>query len=232
MPAEVVTHIDMSPFALFAQADWVVKSVMLGLLAASIVCWAIIFSKLAAFMGARAEMRHFDKAFATGEPLDRLHQRLKTGKAQGLSALFLAAMDEWEGSHAVAAANPAGLVVRLRIVLDAAIAHEGDRLERALPVLATVGSAAPFVGLFGTVWGIMNAFTSIASSKDTSLAVVAPGIAEALFATAMGLLAAIPAVIAYNALSGSAGRLMGRLEAFSDRLAVLLSRQLDSGKNS
>ena len=220
--------IDMSPFALFMQADWVVKSVMLGLLFASVICWAIIFSKLAAYARARAEMQRFEKAFAGGEPLAALHERLKQRPTRGLSALFIAAMDEWNGSHAANAANSAGLQARLRLVLDGAIAEESDRLEHSLPFLATVGSAAPFVGLFGTVWGIMNSFTAIAASKDTSLAVVAPGIAEALFATAIGLLAAIPAVIAYNKLSIDSGKLMGRLEAFADKLAVLLSRQLDA----
>jgi biopolymer transport protein TolQ len=226
--AEAVAHIDMSPYALFMQADWVVKSVMLGLLVASVVSWAIIFSKLGAFARARAEMRRFEKAFAAGEPLSQLHERLKARPVRGLSAIFVAAMEEWTGSHAAAAATTDGLVARLQLVLDGAIAAEAEKLEEALPFLATVGSAAPFVGLFGTVWGIMNAFTSIAASKDTSLAIVAPGIAEALFATAIGLLAAIPAVIAYNKLSIDSGKLMGRLEAFADRLAVLLSRQLDA----
>ncbi len=227
--AEVAHGIDMSPFALFMQADWVVKSVMVGLVLASIICWAIIFSKIAAYARARMEMRRFEKAFAQGEPLGTLHERLKQQRTtSGLSALFVAAMDEWNGSHAANAANPAGLQARLRLVLDGAIAEETDKLEQSLPFLATVGSAAPFVGLFGTVWGIMNSFTAIAASKDTSLAVVAPGIAEALFATAIGLLAAIPAVIAYNKLSIGAGKLLGRLEAFADKLAVLLSRQADA----
>ena len=228
-PVTQVAHgIDMSPFALFMQADWVVKSVMVGLVLASILCWAIIFSKLVAYAQARMEMRRFEKAFAQGEPLGTLHERLKQRPARGLSALFVAAMDEWNGSHAANAANPAGLQARLRLVLDGAIAEESDKLEQSLPFLATVGSAAPFIGLFGTVWGIMNSFTAIAASKDTSLAVVAPGIAEALFATAIGLLAAIPAVIAYNKLSIDAGKLLGRLEAFADKLAVLLSRQADA----
>lgn len=226
---EVAHSIDMSPFALFMQADWVVKSVMIGLVLASVICWAIIFSKLAAYARARMEMRRFEKAFAQGDPLATLHERLKQQrKMSGLSALFVAAMDEWNGSHAANAANPAGLQARLRLVLDGAIAEESDKLEQSLPFLATVGSAAPFIGLFGTVWGIMNSFTAIAASKDTSLAVVAPGIAEALFATAIGLLAAIPAVIAYNKLSIDAGKLLGRLEAFADKLAVLLSRQADA----
>lgn len=226
--AEAAVHIDLSPFALFMQADWMVKSVMLGLIAASVICWAIIFAKLAAYAQARREMRRFEKIFAGGEPLATLYQRLKQGPVRGLSALFVAAMDEWNGSHAANATDSIGLQTRLRMVLDGAIAEEGQKLEQSLPFLATVGSAAPFVGLFGTIWGIMNSFTSIAASKDTSLAVVAPGIAEALFATAVGLLAAIPAVIAYNKLSGDSSKLLSRFEAFADKLSVLLSRQLDT----
>ncbi|KQU94215.1 protein TolQ [Devosia sp. Root105] len=223
---------DMSMFALFMQADWVVKSVMLGLLFASIACWAVIFAKAAAYARARREMKAFDKIFASGEPLSQIYARLKDGPRTGLGALFAAAMEEWNGSHAENAANSGGLQARLRIVLDTTVAAESEKLDRSLSLLATVGSAAPFVGLFGTVWGIMNAFTSIAAAKSTSLAVVAPGIAEALFATALGLLAAIPAVIAYNKLSGDAGRLIGRLEAFADRVSVLLSRQLDARGNA
>ncbi len=217
-----------SMVGLFLQADWVVKAVMLGLALASIASWAVILSKSALYARARREMRSFDRVFASGEPLPAIYQRLGDGPRHGLGALFAAAMEEWNGSHAENAANPTGLAARLRIVLDTTIAAESERLDRSLALLATVGSAAPFIGLFGTVWGIMNAFTAIAGQKSTSLSVVAPGIAEALFATALGLLAAIPAVIAYNLLSGDAGRLIGRLEAFADRMAVQLSRQLDA----
>lgn len=219
---------ELSMFALFMQADWVVKSVMIGLLLASVACWAVIFSKLAAYGRARREMKAFDRIFASGEPLTAIYQRIKDKPRHGLGALFAAAMEEWNGSHADNAANPAGLQARLRIVLDTTIAGETERFDRNLSLLATTGSAAPFIGLFGTVWGIMNSFTAIAAAESTSLSVVAPGIAEALFATALGLLAAIPAVIAYNKLSGDAGRLIGRLEAFADRVSVLLSRQLDA----
>ena len=223
---------DMSMFGLFMQADWVVKAVMLGLLFASVACWAVILSKAAAYARAKREMKAFDRIFASGEPLGAIYARLKDAPRNGLAALFAAAMEEWNGSHAANAANPAGLQARLRIVLDTTVAEESEKLDRNLGLLATVGSAAPFVGLFGTVWGIMNAFTSIAAAKSTSLAVVAPGIAEALFATALGLLAAIPAVIAYNKLSSDAGRIIARFEAFADRVSVLLSRQLDARGNA
>ena len=142
----------------------------------------------------------------------------------------MAAMDEWDKSHAAHAATSIGLQSRLEIALDLAVAEQSAELENRLGFLATIGSAGPFIGLFGTVWGIMNAFTAIATAENTSLAVVAPGIAEALLATALGLLAAIPAVVAYNKLSADAGRLIARLEGFADRLVALLSRQLDAGK--
>ena len=229
---DIVAAHDMSAWGLFMQADWVVKAVMVGLLIASIACWSVIFAKLAAYARARREMQAFDRLFASGESLPNIYARVRDGKSEGLGALFAAAMDEWNGSHAANAANPAGLQVRLRMVLDSAIAAETARLDSRLSLLATVGSAAPFIGLFGTVWGIMNAFTAIAAAESTSLSVVAPGIAEALFATALGLLAAIPAVIAYNKLSSDSGKLITRLEAFADRVAVLLSRQLDAREHA
>ena len=145
----------------------------------------------------------------------------------GLGAIFVAAMKEWKRSHEQNAASFIGVQARLDKVLDVAIARESDGLEKRLQFLATVASASPFIGLFGTVWGIMNSFTSIAASKSTNLAVVAPGIAEALFATALGLVAAIPAVLAYNKLSGDIGRYGHRLEAFSGEFGAILSRQLE-----
>jgi biopolymer transport protein TolQ len=218
-----------SMLALFMQADWVVKSVMLGLLLASVWCWAIIANRIATYAKARRDMAAFDRAFASGKPLAELRGDY-AGTSTGLSAVFLAAMDEWDKSHAQQAATAGGLQSRLEIALDLAVAEQSAELEMRLGFLATIGSAGPFVGLFGTVWGIMNAFTAIASAENTSLAVVAPGIAEALLATALGLLAAIPAVIAYNKLNADAGKLIGRLEAFADRLVALLSRQLDAGR--
>jgi biopolymer transport protein TolQ len=219
---------DFSMVALFMQADWVVKSVMLGLVLASVWCWAIIANRIATYARARRDMAAFDRAFAQNPSLSDLRQACGGHAAGGLAAVFVAAMDEWDRSHAADAANTAGLQSRLEIALDLAVTEQSAELEKRLGVLATIGSAGPFVGLFGTVWGIMNAFTAIASAENTSLAVVAPGIAEALLATALGLLAAIPAVIAYNKLSADAGRLVARHEAFADRMAAMLSRQLDS----
>ena len=222
---------DFSMFALFMQADWVVKSVMIGLVIASVWAWAIIANRLAAYARAKSEMAAFDKAFASGRPLAELRVDYATGKQSGLSAVFLAAMEEWDKSHAANAATSVGLQSRLEIALDLAVSEQSADLEKRLGFLATIGSAGPFVGLFGTVWGIMNAFTAIAAAENTSLAVVAPGIAEALLATALGLLAAIPAVVAYNKLSADAGKLIARIDGFANRLVALLSRQLDAGKS-
>ena len=221
---------DFSMFALFMQADWVVKSVMIGLVVASIYVWAIIANRLAAYARARRDMAAFDQAFARADSLAALRADYAEADQQGLSAVFLAAMEEWDKSHAAQAATSLGLQSRLEIALDLAVSEQSARLESRLGFLATIGSAGPFVGLFGTVWGIMNAFTAIAAAENTSLAVVAPGIAEALLATALGLLAAIPAVVAYNKLSADSGKLIARLEGFADRLVALLSRQLDAGR--
>ncbi|MBS3848809.1 protein TolQ [Devosia sp. J2-20] len=221
---------DFSMFALFMQADWVVKSVMIGLLIASIYVWAIIANRLAAYRAARRDMAAFDRAFAGAPSLAALRADYAGADPAGLSAVFLAAMEEWDKSHAAQAATTMGLQSRLEIALDLAVSEQSAQLEKRLGFLATIGSAGPFVGLFGTVWGIMNAFTAIAAAENTSLAVVAPGIAEALLATALGLLAAIPAVVAYNKLSADSGKLIARLEGFADRLVALMSRQLDAGK--
>jgi len=221
-------ELDFSLFALFWAADWVVKAVMLGLLAASIWSWAIVVDKWVLFGRAGREMNRFEKVFWSGQSLDELYQTLSERPARGLAAVFVAAMKEWKRSHEQGAASYIGVQVRIDKVLDVAIARETEGLEKRLGFLATVGSASPFVGLFGTVWGIMNSFQSIAVSESTNLAVVAPGIAEALFATALGLLAAIPAVIAYNKFSSDANKLVARLEGFADEFSTILSRQLDA----
>jgi biopolymer transport protein TolQ len=220
--------VDFSLFALFLSADWVVKIVMLGLLGASIWCWAIIIDKSVLYTRFSREMGRFERIFWSGQSLEELYQTQSDKPSAGLGAVFVAAMKEWKRSHEQNAASFIGVQQRMDKVLDVAINRESERLERNLGFLATVGSASPFIGLFGTVWGIMHSFTSIAASKSTNLAVVAPGIAEALFATALGLLAAIPAVIAYNKLSGDANKMIGRLEGFADEFSTILSRQLES----
>jgi biopolymer transport protein TolQ len=220
--------VNFSLLGLFLSADWIVKIVMLGLLAASIWCWAIIVDKSMLYGRANRQMNAFERVFWSGQSLEELYQQMQERPSMGLGAIFVAAMKEWKRSHEQNAASFLGVQARLDKVLDVAISRESDGLEKRLGFLATVASASPFIGLFGTVWGIMNSFTSIAASKSTNLAVVAPGIAEALFATALGLLAAIPATIAYNKLSADSNKLIGRLESFADEFATILSRQLEA----
>jgi biopolymer transport protein TolQ len=218
---------DVSIFSLFLQAHWVVKSVMIGLLICSIWVWAIAIDKLLLFTRTRRAMDRFEQAFWSGQSLDELYRSMASRPTHSMAALFVAAMREWKRSFEGSARSFAGLQMRIEKVMDVTIAREIERLERRLLVLATVGSAGPFVGLFGTVWGIMNSFQSIAASKNTSLAVVAPGIAEALFATAIGLVAAIPATIFYNKFVSEVNRQAQRLEGFADEFAAILSRQID-----
>jgi biopolymer transport protein TolQ len=226
--AATLPHADLSMWGLFMQADIVVKSVMIGLLASSIWSWAIIVDKLMLYGRVKLDMNRFEKTFWSGQSLEELYQQMQERPARGLGAVFVAAMKEWKRSHEQNAASFMGVQSRLEKVLDVAITRESDLLEKRLGFLATVGSATPFVGLFGTVWGIMNAFTAISAAESTNLAVVAGPIAEALFATAIGLAAAIPAVIAYNKLSGDANKLIGRLEGFADEFSTILSRLLEA----
>ncbi len=218
---------ELSLISLFLQAHIVVKLVILGLVGASVWSWAIIVDKTLLFRRTTSQMDRFEKVFWSGQPLEELYRSLSGRTATTFAALFVAAMREWKRSFETGARSPIGLQMRIDKVLDVTIGRETERLERRLLVLASVGSAAPFVGLFGTVWGIMTSFQAIAASRNTSLAVVAPGIAEALLATALGLLAAIPAVIAYNKLSNSASRIGQRLEGFADEFSAILSRQSD-----
>ena len=214
-------------FELFLQAHIVVKAVMIGLLLASVWSWAIIFEKLVAFRRARIEADNFEQMFWSGQSLEELYGALSRGNVIATAALFVAAMREWKRSVEGSIRALGGIQMRVEKVMDVTISREMERLDRRLLFLATVGSTAPFVGLFGTVWGIMTSFQAIAASKNTSLAVVAPGIAEALFATALGLLAAIPAVIFYNKFSADSARLGQRLESFADEFSAIVSRQID-----
>jgi biopolymer transport protein TolQ len=218
---------DVSILALFWQAHWIVKSVMLGLLACSIWVWAIVIEKFKLYTRTRRAMDSFEQAFWSGQPLDELYKSLSARPTHSMAALFVAAMREWKRSFEGGVRSFAGLQQRVEKVMDVTIAREIERLERRLLVLATVGSAGPFIGLFGTVWGIMTSFQSIAASKNTSLAVVAPGIAEALFATAIGLVAAIPATIFYNKFISEVNKQAVRLEGFADEFSAILSRQID-----
>lgn len=214
-------------WSLFMQANWVVKVVMIGLLFASIWSWAIIIDKLFAYRRRKRSMDQFEEIFWSGQSLEELYRSLDDRQTAGLATIFMAAMREWKKSFEKGARSAIGLQGRIDKAMDVALSREQEQMESRLGFLATVGSAAPFIGLFGTVVGIMSSFQSIAASKNTSLAVVAPGIAEALLATAIGLLAAIPAVVAYNKLSGDAGKLSSRMEGFADEFSAILSRQID-----
>ncbi|MGB8399442.1 protein TolQ [Bradyrhizobium sp.] len=218
---------DVSLIALFLQAHWVVKAVMLGLLSCSVWVWAIAIDKIFLYARTRRAMDRFEQAFWSGQSIEELYRTLSAKPTQSMAACFVAAMREWKRSFESQSRSFAGLQMRIEKVMNVSIAREIERLERRLLVLATVGSAGPFVGLFGTVWGIMSSFQSIAASKNTSLAVVAPGIAEALFATAIGLIAAIPATIFYNKFISEVNRQAQRLEGFADEFSAILSRQID-----
>ena len=219
---------DYSLLSLFLQAHIVVKIVMLGLIAASIWTWAIVFEKYALIARTKRATDRFEQMFWSGQSLEDLYLTLGPRTNHGMAALFMATMREWKRSQESAIrAGFQGVQKRIEKVMDVQLQKEMSRLESRLLFLATVGSTAPFIGLFGTVWGIMSSFQAIASSKNTNLAVVAPGIAEALFATAIGLIAAIPAVIFYNKLSNDMGKIGLRLENFADEFSAIISRQLD-----
>jgi biopolymer transport protein TolQ len=218
---------DLSIFTLFWQAHWIVKSVMIGLMACSVWVWAIAVDKLILYARTSRAMDGFEQTFWSGQSLEELYRMVSARPNHSMAALFVAAMREWKRSFEGPPRSFAGLQMRIEKVMDVTIMREIERLERRLLVLATVGSAGPFIGLFGTVWGIMTSFQSIAASKNTSLAVVAPGIAEALFATAIGLVAAIPATIFYNKFSSEVNKQAQRLEGFADEFSAILSRQID-----
>jgi biopolymer transport protein TolQ len=217
----------LSIWALFQHADVVVQIVMIGLLIASLAVWGIAVYKFVLYSRTTRAMDAFEQAFWSGQSLEELYRTLASRPTHSMAALFVAAMREWKRSVESQSRSFAGLQMRIEKVMDVTIQREIARLERYLLVLATVGSAGPFVGLFGTVWGIMTSFRAIAGQQTTSLAVVAPGIAEALFATAMGLVAAIPATIFYNKFVSDVNKQAQRLEGFADEFAAILSRQID-----
>jgi biopolymer transport protein TolQ len=223
--------IDLTVIGLFLHADWIVKGVLVLLILASIWSWAIIIEKIFRLRKLDGQAGDFEDLFWSGGALEDLYDRVGVQPQDPMSAMFGAAMREWRRSAARGTATAtqmrAGLQQRIERVMYVTLGREMDRLERYMTFLASVGSTAPFIGLFGTVWGIMNSFHAIGASKNTSLAVVAPGISEALFATALGLVAAIPAVIAYNKLSSDLTRYAGRLEAFAGEFTAILSRQLE-----
>jgi len=222
-----MTSSNLQLFDLFWHAHWIIKTVMAGLLLCSVWVWAIAIDKTLLFKRIRRAGEHFEHAFWSGESLEELFKTQAAKPEHSTGVLFVAAMREWKRSFEGHVKSFAGLQMRIEKVMDVAIAREVEHMERRLLVLATVGSAGPFIGLFGTVAGIMTSFQSIAASQNTSLAVVAPGIAEALFATAIGLVAAIPATIFYNKFTTEVNRHAQRLEGFADEFTAILSRQID-----
>ena len=227
--------LDMSVFGLFMMADPVVKAVMLLLIGASVWCWAIIFDKMTRIRRQKRGAEEFDDLFWSGGSLDDLYNNLGDEPDSAQAKVFVSAMREWRRATVKGLTSglrgelKSSVLARIERNMSLTITREMDQLERGMNFLASIGSVSPFVGLFGTVWGIMNSFTSIAESKNTSLAVVAPGIAEALFATALGLLAAIPAVAAYNKFSGDMDKIGTSLDVFAQEFTTLLGRQLDEG---
>ena len=222
-----------TPVGLFMRADIVVKCVLLLLVLASFWSWVLIIDKSLAFLTLKRRAKRFEQNFWSGRPLDELFTQYSTTDRaeEPMPAVFVAALREWKRSFESGTPNDISAVRdRVEKAMSVSIQRQTEKIERGLGYLATVGSTAPFVGLFGTVWGIMNSFQAIAARQDTTLAVVAPGIAEALFATALGLLAAIPAVIAYNRFVNEVGRFAGQLESFADEFSAFLSRQLDERK--
>ena len=220
----------LDPIELFLAADIVVQSVMAGLVIASIWVWAIILSFGFRMRGIRKRCDDYERDFWKADDIDA-YQAERGGKAAGelpSARVVAAGLAEWRRSTAARVIDRDGTRQRLAAVMDSAVAQEADKLAERLNFLATVGSVAPFVGLFGTVWGIMNSFFQIGAQENSSLAVVAPGISEALFATAIGLFAAIPAVIAYNRFAQGVNRLEARLQRFADRFHASLSRELDA----
>ena len=215
-------------WSLFMRADWVVKSVMIILIIASLWSWAIAVDKFITFRLLKNRADKFEDTFWSGRTLEDLSASLGNDIRDPMARVFKAAMREWEESKG-GGSSDVKVVDRLDRVMDLVVNRELTKAERGLSVLATVGSISVFIGLFGTVWGIMNSFRAIAVSQNTNLAVVAPGIAEALFATALGLIAAIPAVIFYNKYSADLNRYSDRLEGYSDELFAILSRRISKG---
>ncbi len=223
---------DLSMWGLFLMADPIVKTVMLILFCASIWAWGIILEKRSSLKKLNRRAGRFEDSFWSGEPLDKLYQRVKKGKQDPLLTTFCSGMEEWNngvsGGVPKVESMQASLRQRVERVMAMTINKEMNKLERGMTFLASVGSTAPFIGLLGTVWGVMNSFTAIAATNNTSLAVVAPGIAEALFATALGLMAAIPAVIGYNIYTNALDRYADRLDGFVGEFSAILARHLES----
>jgi biopolymer transport protein TolQ len=229
---EPAAHASMlNPVALFLAADWVVKAVMIGLAVASLWSWAVIIDKTVQFARLKRQADAFEGEIQSGRSLEDMAQQAGPNPSNPLARMLVVALSDWRETRAKGSLSDSQgnlLISRIDRALDSMIAREGQRVEEGLGVLSVVATSSPFIGLFGTVWGIMNAFDAIASAGNTNLTTVAPAIAEALFATAIGLAAAIPAYIAYNKFSIDAGKYTGRLESFADDLQAAVARRLGS----
>lgn len=232
MTAEAADASLLDPIHLFMAADWVVKSVMVGLVVASVWSWTVIIDKAFRFTALNRQADAFEKSIASGRSLEEVAAQAGPEPSHALPRMLQIALADWREARAKGPLTDTQgnlLIARIDRALDSLIAREGQRVEEGLGVLSVVATASPFVGLFGTVWGIMNAFGRIAAAGNTNLTTVAPAIAEALFATAIGLAAAIPAYIAYNKFSIDAGKFSGRLESFADDLQAAVARRLGAG---
>jgi len=219
----------LSVWCLVQQDDIIEKGVMLVLIGLSLWSWRVAFDRANHFGEVEKKAKEFERAFWSGQSIEDLDDRVSDRASDALGRVFAAAAREWREARRAPQITQIGaslLQERCDRLMQGAIARELQRATKGLPVLASIGASAPFIGLFGTVWGIMNAFTNIAQEQTTSLAVVAPGIAVALFATALGLVAAIPAVVFYNSFNTQAERLGDRLEGFADEVAARISRRL------
>ena len=222
-------HQSLSMYGMFMESDIFMKILILGLLFTSLWCWTIIFDKVFTFKKIRSDMKDFESKFWSGGSLETLYKTYSKSTKNPLAVIFTSAIQEWHRSsqeHKVKK-DTIKLSKRIDKVMQIAIDKQVDKLETRMMVLASTGSVAPLLGLFGTVWGIMDSFNAIGATQSTNIAAVAPGVAEALFTTAVGLIAAIPAVIAYNKLTNDIDRITQRMETFSDELSAILSRQLD-----
>jgi len=225
----VLTAANFSPIAMFMNADWVVKLVMMGLAIASLWSWAVIIDKIFRLGALNRQADRFEETVGSGRPLEEVAFDVGDNPSQAMPMMLKVAVREWRdarGRAGLSEAQAALLISRLDRGMDSVIASESRRVEAGLGLLAIVATSSPFIGLFGTVWGIMTAFQAIAVQRNTNLTVVAPSIAHALFATAIGLIAAIPAYIAYNKFSTDTAKFTGRLESFADELAAALNRRL------
>ena len=225
---DAIVTSDFSFSSLFLRADWVVRGVMLILMAASIWSWAIAVDKGIMIFSLNKHAKTFEDIFWSGKTLDELKVELKDSLRDPMSRVFSAAIKEYDEYSSLKIKSNASMTSQYRIdsIMNLIVNRELSKLERGMTTLATIGSSSVFIGLFGTVWGIMNSFRAIAASQNTSLTVVAPGIAEALFATALGLMAAIPAVIFYNKYTADLNKYGGRLEGYADELSAILSRKI------